>query len=165
MKNSTKIMRLKIVAFILTALTFLPSCEPKDGPCQSQLKWELESNSSSEIAVKINNKDHNVDLTVSGLGTIVFRCKNKKEKIYDCSISMDDKWIPNNGPDKSECFNEDCSQFNNSIISVTVDRDSNTATFVFKEMPDKNLSIRVFIGSLEVGTYFNISVFGKYAQS
>lgn len=139
--------------FTIILLTF-GNCN-QDGPCQSPLKWEIESVNTSAITAKINKKD--VHIKVCGEGTIVFNCKNKKEKILRCSLKINEEIVQPN----SEYFNDDESEFKNSYVSVFVNPENNTVTMSFKDLPETDMSMRIWVHSLEVGTPFLVDINAK----
>lgn len=152
MKNSTNIIQGRIIASFIAVIAILTGCN-QDGPCQSPLKWEVESISSNDISAKVNNKKHNADLTVSGVGSIVFKCKNKKERAYHCLLNIDGEWLDYQ---KSDCYNKDYNEFSNEYMTVKVNSETNTVTFEFLKIPETPPVLDVHIQSLEVETTFHV---------
>ncbi len=122
------------------------------GDLQSPLKWEIESNNSSDIVAKINKKD--VNLNVKGDGTVIFKCKNKKEHIVSCSVSINGETVQ----PASEYYNKEFNEFNNSFLSVLVSRGEGTVTMSFKDLPQTNTSVMIYVHSGEVGTPFIVAI-------
>lgn len=137
---------LSTLIFIIILLTF-GSCN-QDGPCESPLKWKIESVNTSDIKATINK--HDVHINVYGNGTIMFKCKNKKEKILSCIIKINDEW--QNHEDSRN------SEFKNSFASVVVNQEDGTATMSFKDLPETDTSMVIYVQAFEVETPFYVDI-------
>lgn len=133
--------------FFIVAFVIIGGCE-KNGPCEPPLRWKIESVDTPDISVKINKKD--VKMTVQGEGTIVFKCKNKKEKFLCCNVNIDDEWQNSETPNLSE--------FKNSFASVIINNENGTVTMSFKDLPGTDTSMLIYVEALEVCTPFYVDI-------
>ena len=85
-----------------------------------------------------------------GMAQLCLNAKIKKEKILSCIIKINDEW--QNHEDSRN------SEFKNSFASVVVNQEDGTATMSFKDLPETDTSMIIYVQAFEVETPFYVDI-------